>query len=34
MMEMVLKSLAETLHIHKIAFLLRGGKNLQLQQAH
>ena len=33
MMEMVLKSLAETLHIDKIAFLLRGGKNLQLQQA-
>ncbi len=33
MMEMVLKSLAETLHIDKIAVLLRGGKNLQLQQA-
>jgi phosphoserine phosphatase RsbU/P len=33
MLEMVLKSLAETLHIDKIAVLLRGGKNLQLQQA-
>jgi len=33
MLEMVSKSLAETLHIDKIAVLLRGGKNLQLQQA-
>ena len=33
MLEMVLKSLAETLHIDKIAVLLRGGKNFQLQQA-
>jgi phosphoserine phosphatase RsbU/P len=33
MLEMVLKSLADTLHIDKIAVLLRGGKNLQLQQA-
>ena len=33
MMEIVLKSLAETLHIDKIAVLLRGRKNLQLQQA-
>ena len=33
MMEMVLKSLAETLHIDKIAVLLRGGKTFQLQQA-
>ncbi len=32
MLEMVLKSLAETLHVDKIAVLLRGGKNLQLQQ--
>ena len=33
MLEMVLKSLAETLHIDKIAVLLRGGKTFQLQQA-
>ncbi|HUZ04638.1 MAG TPA: hypothetical protein VMU62_04725, partial [Acidobacteriaceae bacterium] len=33
MLEMVLKSLAETLHIDKIAVLLRGGKSFQLQQA-
>jgi sigma-B regulation protein RsbU (phosphoserine phosphatase) len=33
MLEMVLKSLAETLHIDKIAVLLRGGKNFQLQQS-
>jgi phosphoserine phosphatase RsbU/P len=33
MLEMVMKSLAETLHIDKIAVLLRGGKTFQLQQA-
>jgi sigma-B regulation protein RsbU (phosphoserine phosphatase) len=33
MLEMVSKSLSETLHIDKIAVLLRGGKNFQLQQA-
>ncbi|MHB1960049.1 MAG: SpoIIE family protein phosphatase [Acidobacteriaceae bacterium] len=33
MLEMVLKSLAETLHIDKIAVLLRGSKSFQLQQA-
>ena len=33
MLEMVLKSLAETLHIDKIAVLLRGAKTFQLQQA-
>ncbi|MES2221892.1 MAG: SpoIIE family protein phosphatase [Acidobacteriota bacterium] len=33
MLEMVLKSLSETLHIDKIAVLLRGGKTFQLQQA-
>ncbi|HET9098891.1 MAG TPA: SpoIIE family protein phosphatase [Acidobacteriaceae bacterium] len=33
MLEMVLKSLAETLHIQNIAVLLRGGNNFQLQQA-
>ncbi len=33
MLEMVLKSLAETLHIDKIAVLLRGSKNFQLQQS-
>lgn len=33
MLEMVLKSLADTLHIDKIAVLLRGGKTFQLQQA-
>lgn len=32
MLEMILKSLAETLHVDKIAVLLRRGKNLQLQQ--
>lgn len=32
MLEMVLKSLAETLHIEKIAVLLRHGNSLQLQQ--
>jgi phosphoserine phosphatase RsbU/P len=32
MLEMVLKSLAETLHIDKIAVMLRGGNALLLQQ--
>ena len=33
MLEMVLKSLAQTLHIDKIGVLLRGGNSFQLQQA-
>lgn len=33
MLEMVLKSLAETLHIDKIAVLLRGGNSFHLQDA-
>lgn len=33
MLEMVLKSLAHTLHIDKIAVLLRGGNSFQLQHA-
>jgi phosphoserine phosphatase RsbU/P len=33
MLEMVAKSIAQTLHIDKIAVLLRGGNMLQLQQA-
>jgi sigma-B regulation protein RsbU (phosphoserine phosphatase) len=33
MLEMVLKSLGDTLHIDKIAVLLRGGKSFHLQQA-
>ncbi len=33
MLEMVAKSIAQTLHIDKIAVLLRGGNTFQLQQA-